>query len=237
MTRFVAFDLEISKQLPSQEQNLLKHRPLGISCAATAESGCEKARTWYSREASGNPSSQVSRSDAVALVHYLMERAEAGDSIVTWNGLKFDFIVLADESGLNAECRELARAHVDMMFHFFCIKGFPVSLDKAAEGMKVTPKSKVVSGAMAPGLWAEGKCEEILEYVAQDAMTTLELAETCDKKGKLSWITGKGSKSTAILERGWLSVEKARRLPSPDTSWMDSPIRRASFTDWLDTDA
>ena len=101
MTRFVAFDLEISKQLPSQEQNLLKHRPLGISCAATAESGCEKARTWYSREASGNPSSQVSRSDAVALVHYLMERAEAGDSIVTWNGLKFDFFGKALLDGFN----------------------------------------------------------------------------------------------------------------------------------------
>lgn len=178
----------------------------------------------------------MSRSDAVALVQYLVERIEAGYSIVTWNGLNFDFIVLADESGLKAECRELARTHVDMMFHFFCLKGFPVSLEKAAEGMKVTPNSKVVSGALAPRLWAEGKYEEILEYVSQDAMTTLELAETCERKGKLSWITGKGSKSTVSLTRGWVSVDKARRLPSPDTSWMDKTMRRASFTDWLEKD-
>ena len=237
MTRFISFDLEIAKQLPSQEQNLLNHRPLGITCAATAESGCQQARTWYSREANGNPSSQMSRTDAIALVHYLLERAEAGDSIVTWNGLKFDFIILADESGLDAECRALARAHIDMMFHFFCIKGFPVSLEKAALGMKVTPKSKVISGAMAPRLWAEGKRDEILEYVSQDAMTTLELAETCEKTSKLSWITGKGSKSAISLKSGLLSVEEAIRLPSPDTSWMDSPIRRSGFTDWLDKEA
>jgi len=237
MTRFVSFDLEIAKQLPSQEQNLLKHRPLGITCAATAESGCQQARTWFSREADGNPSSQMSRTDSIALVQYLLERVEAGDSIVTWNGVKFDFIVLADESGLDDECRALARAHIDMMFHFFCIKGFPVSLEKTAIGMNVTPKSKVISGAMAPQLWAEGKCDEILEYVSQDAMTTLQLAEACDKKHKLSWITGKGTKSTAFLKGGLLPVEKAMKLPSPDTPWMDSPIRRTSFTDWTENNA
>ena len=100
--------------------------------------------------------------------------------------------------------------------------------------MNVTPKSKMVSGALAPSYWAEGKYDEILNYVSQDAMTTLELAEACAKRRKLTWVTSKGSKSTAHLQQGWLTVEKARRLPLPDTSWMDNPIPRAGFTDWLD---
>jgi hypothetical protein len=234
MTRYVSFDLEIAKQLPNEERDLLKHRPLGISCAATMASGTREAQTWYSRDTNGHPSSQMTRDDAIALVRYLQERVGAGDSIATWNGLKFDFVVLADESGLEAECRELARVHVDMMFHFFCIKGFPVSLEKSAEGMQVSPKSKAVSGAMAPSLWSEGKYEEILSYVSQDAMTTLELAEACATHQKLTWVTSKGSKSAAHLPQGWLPVEQARKLALPDTSWMDSSIPRASFTDWLD---
>ena len=32
--RYIAFDLETAKVLPALEFNLLRHRPLGIACAA-----------------------------------------------------------------------------------------------------------------------------------------------------------------------------------------------------------
>ena len=35
------------------------------------------------------------------------------------------------------------------------------------------------------------------------------------------------------LPNGWLEVEQALRLPEPDTSWMDEPWSRATFTAWM----
>ena len=37
-----------------------------------------------------------------------------------------------------------------------------------------------MNGKLAPALWAEGKREEVLRYVAQDAKTTLALATVCE---------------------------------------------------------
>jgi hypothetical protein len=44
-------------------------------------------------------------------------------TIVTWNGTGFDFDILAEESGMLAECKGLAVNHVDMMFHVLCRLG------------------------------------------------------------------------------------------------------------------
>lgn len=57
----------------------------------------------------------MSRDDAAELVNFLAEAADSGSTILTWNGLDFD--ILAEESGMVEECRQLALAHVDMMFH------------------------------------------------------------------------------------------------------------------------
>ena len=57
-----------------------------------------------------------------------------GFTIVTWNGLGFDFDVLAEESGLPRECAETGLDHVDMMFHVLCKLGHPLGLDAAARG-------------------------------------------------------------------------------------------------------
>ena len=70
------------------------------------------------------------------------------------------------------ECRSLAKSHVDMMFHVLCQLGHGVGLDAAAKGMGLAGKSKGMSGAVAPVLWAEGRREEVLQYVAQDVRTT-----------------------------------------------------------------
>jgi hypothetical protein len=92
-----------------------------------------------------------------------------------------------------------------------------------------------MSGLLAPRLWAEGRHQEVLDYVAQDVRITLEIARKCEEKRKFQWLTRKGTKSSMDLPKGWLTVRDALRLPKPDTSWMDSPIPRQQYTRWLKT--
>ena len=44
--------------------------------------------------------------------------------ILTWNGLGFDFDVLAEEADSHALCKQCALGHVVLMFHFVCVQGF-----------------------------------------------------------------------------------------------------------------
>lgn len=85
---------------------------------------------------------------------------DEGYTLLTWNGLGFDFPVLADESGLLAECQEFARNHVDMMFYILCIRGHRLGLDTAAKGMGLPGKTEGMTGADAPKLWADGQYEK-----------------------------------------------------------------------------
>jgi hypothetical protein len=124
----------------------------------------------------------MSREDAQGLVQYLANMAANGYRILTWNGLGFDFDILAEESGAAASCKECALGQVDIMFHVFCSLGYPVGLDKAAQGMGLPGKPPGMSGIKAPRLWAQGHFKEVLEYVAQDVRTAMQLAQTCEQR-------------------------------------------------------
>jgi hypothetical protein len=167
------------------------------------------------------------------LVQYLSKMVADGFTILTWNGLGFDFDILAEESGAVAECAECALGHVDMMFQVLCSLGYPIGLDKAAQGMGLPGKPPGMSGILAPQLWAQGRFQQVLEYVAQDVRTTMQLARAGEERRKLEWITRKGTKSSMPLRNGWLSVREALKLPEPDTSWMSAPISRREATAWL----
>src|SRR5450759_3950684 len=166
--QYLAFDIETSKDVPGEEFNWRAHRPLGISCAATLTSDTDQPRLWYGKTPDGLPDKRMSREDAQGLVQYLSSMAASGFRILSWNGLGFDFDVLAEESGAAASCRDCALGHVDMMFHVVCAKGYPVGLENAAKGLGLPGKPPGMSGALAPKLWAEGHFKEVLEYVAQD---------------------------------------------------------------------
>jgi hypothetical protein len=90
-----------------------------------------------------------------------------------------------------------------------------------------------INGAAAPVLWAEGKRDVVLAYVAQDVRTTLELAQVCETRGELRWVARSGKVRCMALGKGWLMVREAGKLPLPDTSWMDSPWPRERFTGWM----
>jgi hypothetical protein len=92
-TKLAAFDLETAKILPENVADLHSHMPLGITCAALALSDNEDAELWQ-----GTPKLQpdVCRDIVVRLREVMAD----GYQLVTWNGTSFDFLVLAQESGM-----------------------------------------------------------------------------------------------------------------------------------------
>lgn len=233
MRRLLAFDIETAKIVPDVGGDLLAHRPLGIACAAAMANDLPQPLIWHGRDADRRPTKRMTREEAAELVRELSALTSSGYTLVTWNGLGFDFDVLGEESGLIADCARLATGHVDMLFHVFCSLGYLVSLEKAAQGRQLPGKKVGVSGANAPALWASGRHREVLEYCIQDARLTLQLAETCEHRKQLTWVTRSGTPSQMPLPHHWLTVQEARVMPLPDTSWMSDPIPRQRFLRWL----
>lgn len=235
--KLLSFDLEIVKPIPEGETDWKRHRPLGISCASTAQPG-EEPILWHPGKARGIvpgcEGGQMDSWDLAHLVSFFLKKQADGYTIYTWNGAGFDFDVLAEESGLLAECRQLCVAHVDMMFHFFCIKGFPLGLDAAARGCGLPGKPEGMNGALAPVLWAGtfADRQRVLSYVANDALTTLHVAQEVLHAGQLSWTSKSGRPNTCLFPTGFLPVGKARQLSYPDVSWMSNPMTRHSLVGW-----
>lgn len=232
--KLAAFDLEIAKILPAETTDLLAHLPLGIPCAAVALSD-GPTEFW-------SASPQLPRDEAQTLVRRLQDLVQQGYTLVTWNGCGFDFPVLADESGLVAECGELALAHVDLMLLVTFNKGWFLSLDKALKGAGLQGKVAGVTlrdgtvltgvGPQAPALWARGETEVVLRYLQQDVEQTVKLAETALAKRSIRWTSERGTPQSVTVNK-LLSVRDCFRLPKPDTSWMASPPSRAQFVSWI----
>jgi len=153
--RYMAFDLEISKGFPEKVLDWHVYRPLGISCAATLTSEMQ-LNHWYGQTEDGKFAPKMNSQEVLRMVDYLQGAVNSGYQIVTWNGLGFDFDILAEESGDHVRCRQIALDHIDMMFHLFCLKGYPLSLDRAAKGMKIQGKLEGMGGGLAPILWEQG---------------------------------------------------------------------------------
>jgi hypothetical protein len=232
MHKYVAFDLEIAKIMPDDAGDLKAYRPLGITCAAALFDDGDLV-IWHGKTASGTAADQMARSEAQDVVRYLQGAVERGWTLVTWNGVGFDFDILAEESGMLTECRQLAVDHVDMMFHVFCLQGYPLGLDKAAKGMGLMGKPPGMSGALAPPMWAAGQRQEVLRYLEGDVRTTLALAKAAEEQRTLRWVSQRGKPMELRLPHGWLTVRLATALPPPDTSWMSNPWPRSKFTGWL----
>ncbi|MGA2326091.1 MAG: ribonuclease H-like domain-containing protein [Bryobacteraceae bacterium] len=233
MRRFLAFDIETAKLLPENVDDLLAHRPLGIACAAAIANDLPQPLVWHGRDESGRPSGRMTNQEAAQLVADLTGLSSQGYTLLTWNGLGFDLDILAEESGERKACAALAAGHVDMLFQVVCSLGHRISLQKAAEGMRLSGKKAGVSGAAAPAMWAAGRHEEVLEYCKQDARLTLQLAEACERAHQLAWVTQRGSLKQMPLRSGWLTVREAGALPLPDTSWMSDPPSRDRYLRWI----
>jgi len=231
--KYLAFDLETAKVQPPDEQNWKEDRPLGISCAATLCCDADEPLLWYGLTTMNRPARQMSQDEARKLVKYLSRMVRNSYTIVSWNGVGFDFDILAEESGLLNECKRLALGHVDLMFHVLCQRGFGVSLSSAARAMGLPMKEDEINGAVVPKLWAEGRRRKVLEYVAHDARVTLQVAMVCENSGCFCWTTRAGRRQEMPLRRGWLAVCDAQRLPRPRNAWMHKYWSRAKWTAWM----
>ncbi len=230
--KYLGFDIETAKILPANFGDLHDHRPLGISCTAIWCADQEEAEVFYSKNSDGNPSEKMTIEDLSSFVDFLIDKTNEGYIIVSHNGLGFDFDILAEESGRLDGCRHLALNHVDMMFHFFCGKGFAIGLNAAAKSIGIS-KPADVDGSVAPQLWKDGNHQQVLEYVAQDCRLTLDVALTSERNKRITWVTRSGTILSFDIPSGWLTVNDAMNLPLPDNSWMDDPWERSKFTGWL----
>lgn len=231
-TRYVAFDIETAKVIAGESFVLQAHRPLGIACAATLTSDSRELRLWHGKTGE-RPAPRMRAEELATLLDYLCEQIAKGYTLLTWNGLAFDFDILAEESDDLARCVALASSHVDMMFHAVCCLGHRIGIDKVAQGMGLPGKPPGMSGVKAPEMWAAGQHKEVLDYVSRDVEMAIAIAAAGDERRGFNWITQRGQKKYAQLPSGWLRVDEALQLPMPDTSWMTDPPSRSDFTCWM----
>jgi len=231
MPKYLAFDLEIAKTIPF-DQDLDAHRPLGITCAAGWASDKDTPMVWCGRGEHGQIAAAMSPEEVRSMVRYLQQMTYEGYTLLTFNGAGFDFRCLADDGADADVCKSLALSHIDLFFHLFCLLGYGPGLDRAAKGMGLTGKPDGMDGALAPDMWHRGQYGQVLHYVAQDVRTTLDLALAVDAAGVLRW-TSKAGRPVAVRVERWLSVTDALELPLPDTSWMKDAWTREKFMGWM----
>lgn len=210
------------------------HRPLGITCAAVHFG--DYAQFW---EMTG----KFDRTMAQGLVYDLQNYVESGHVIVGWNSTSFDFDVLAEESNLYDECVELALNSIDLMFIVVTLRGHFLGLDKAAKGAGIQGKLHDVtlsngqklddmSGGKAPGLWKAGEYRAVLDYLADDVRSTLELAEWIEKNKMIRWISERGYEQKIYVPKLY-TVKECLELDPVLPEWVTNPVERKSMMEWI----
>ena len=216
--KYLAFDLVIAKAVPDGER-LSAHRPLGICCAAMLAGDTGRLVVWHGRTTEGEASGRMNPEETKAMVQTLIGLTDSGYTLVTWNGLSFDFSVMAEESGLGSQCLELLDKHVDMMFHVYCVKGQYLELEAAAIGMGLASRVSM-AGKDAPRIWARGEHQQALDNLSEGLRTTLDVALACEQRKVLLWTNKRGSTNGMDLPGGWLTVPEAAQLKGIDpTQW------------------
>lgn len=218
------------------------HRPLGITCAAVSQYGFVNSAKQVKNSFWHMPK-RMSQSYAICLVNDLREMVDSGYTIVGWNSLSFDLDVLAEESGMYKECAELALNHVDLMFIVVTLRGHFLGLDKAAKGANIQGKLHHVtlsngqklddmSGGKAPGLWKAGEYKAVLDYLADDVRSTLELAEWIEKNKMIRWISERGYEQKIYVPKLY-TVKECLELDPVLPEWVTNPVERKSMMEWI----
>ena len=233
--KYLALDIETAKPVVFEDPDWRSYRPLGICCAATLLEGEESALIWHGGTSQKRPTRQMKQRELLKLLAYLVRKTADGFTILTWNGVGFDFDVLAEESSESELCRQLASEHVDMMFHILCRLGFGLALDSVARGMGIEGKDPALNSASAPVLWEKRMHADVFQYVKRDVRTTLALGRLCETRGRIDWSTRNGKLRRLLIPKGWLTVKQAMNLPEPANAWLFDQWSRSKFTRWLDS--
>ena len=222
------------------------YTPLGISCAAAAylkPDGTTQRKFWH-----GQRGTAMTKAENRAMLTDLTTWMKAGHTIVTWNGLSFDWAVLAEEAGMLDECSGLALRHTDLMFCVVAEKGYRLGLDAALAGAVIESKLHEVtlrdgtkiegmSGAMAPKMWQDGEMDAVLDYLGADVDQTVRLAHAVLKRRGIAWTSKTKRKQLSdvrLTHDGRLpSVADCLQWRVPSTSWMPNPVPREDYFSWI----
>ena len=227
----LSFDIEISDIFDLKKgEDLNKYAPFHISVASTVLYEGEE-KLWYSVDGQNKPLLNITKQKANDLLYYLKEQQDNGLKICAWNGLGFDLQWI----GFNAQniklASEIALKLYDPMFQFFNQKGFPVSLASVAEAMNIK-QTKLMKGEDAPKQWHAGNYQQVMDYVLGDSQITNQIILEIMKCKEISWITQRGDLRSEYISK-LKKVEDVLKEPEPDQSWMDNPINRNKFYEWL----
>jgi hypothetical protein len=229
--RLLSFDIEISDVFelgPNEDMEI--YAPFHISVAATAVCDGEE-RLWFSEDADGIPSLNLTQQRAHELLEYLKQMQEQGFMLCAWNGLSFDLKWIGHHAHDQKLAAQIALKSYDPMFQFFNQKGFPVGLASVAAGMGIG-QEKLMSGADAPKEWRAGNYDRVMKYVTGDCQMTNLIVRAIQQAGEVRWLASNGTIRSEPMER-LKSVEEVIGDPAPDQSWMDRPLPKSKFCGWV----
>jgi len=231
MPKFLSYDIEIYNDLPEGSHSLDGIIP---SIAATCTSK-EDLRYWFDTP-------YMTPETAKELVLFMTDKMSEGIIPFTWNGCSFDFLLLAQYSGMVNECAELALNGVDGMLLITFNKGYFLGLDTALKGAGLETKTHEVklnngetllgmNGAMAPKLWRDGEYGALREYLAGDVFRPLELILAIERNHGIRWTSKAGN--VMFQTTPLTPVKDLFKLKEPDVSWMENPKPRKDFVSWI----
>jgi hypothetical protein len=166
-----------------------------------------------------------------ATVAWLLQSKE---TIVTWNGLAFDFKFLADRTTEPTDKVKLAwialNRHHDLMLDFMADHGYPASMQSVAAPLG---KTKTWTGAEA----AESTdAAAVLAYCADDVQVLRHIYEAGAAQFWLVRLTATGKRTVWVIRasgyRMAIDCVKAATVCKPDQSWMTTPINISGTADW-----
>lgn len=196
-----------------------------IVCGATrmvTDNGLE-LKLWHSDYAD-----VMSKETATELANYLIAAHETGTAVVSFNGAKFDFAILARH--LNPEDRarlqKVARGHFDIMLDFACARGYYASMDSFAKGCGLSPKTW--NGLEASNAWIAnqpGDRERVVSYCGEDVRVLSELYDfiVCNGYALRTTKAGREQRIEFLPLREVADALSAYAKDPPDCSWMTSP--------------
>jgi hypothetical protein len=229
--KLLSFDIELSDVFElGKNEDIEKYAPFHISVAATAIHNGEE-RIWYSVDEEDRPALNLTRERAHELLEYLEDMQQKEFMVCAWNGLNFDLKWIGHQAGDMALAAHIALKSYDPMFQFFNQAGFPVGLGKVAEGMGIE-QEKLMDGADAPKKWHAGNHKEVMDYCLGDCQMTNLIVRSIQEARQVKWVTGKGTISSKPMPR-LKSVEEVIQDPDPDQSWMDKPLPKTKFYEWV----
>lgn len=228
----IAFDIEIAA-IPEKGVLLDPFSKLGISVAAGVDE-VGMAQVWYGMTEDGFAAPRMSEREVLRMLDDLARY----DTIITWNGAVFDFLVAGVEAGDLDMARSLARGtqHIDLMMLFCAGRRHRLGL-KAAAAACGSHKGGggIESGLDAPALWAAGEYDRAVEYVLQDARATMDVYRHLSQYGGFRWRSSKGYLNTYTVQfprSQWSVAGLLGAEWTPAEYWITSPVVKDDFMRW-----